>query len=392
MQVKDTGIGIPESFRPYLFESFTQATESCTRTHGGLGLGLAICFNLVRLMHADLSIEARDGGGSTATLSLCMPIALDSIAVSTTDSEMTSLKERAPGGDGAEPAPHSPTFFSSSASRSSTSSRASSAVEEPAGVSDKHTDDSSALATQSTSCVPIRSPRPHSQPPSDGVSLAGTETSLPQLLADSRIKALQLHTAVIHIDSTAASRQLRTACSALGMTVLDMPTMNSPQNFEESLRDATDRGQIRGTLILMCSTTDAAQALCSGWKKRPVIALCVDGWLPHALRVHVTPLATPVKLRALMSAVLLALHGGPGSVSLLQVPLGAPKAVSNSAGAACTAGFGGTHCGFCTRCQQVTDAAALVRCCPASLQIHHQLHPHYTYVHACYNVMFTLLF
>ena len=83
----------------------------------------------------------------------------------------------------------------------------------------------------------------------------------------------------------------------------------------------------------------------------------MDGHLSHNLRVHVSPVSMPVKIRALISAVLLALHGGPGKDSLLHVPLGTPQTVAKSAGVSCTAGFGGTACGFCTRCQRHTDAA-----------------------------------
>jgi Histidine kinase-, DNA gyrase B-, and HSP90-like ATPase len=364
MQVKDTGIGIPESFRPYLFDSFTQATESCTRTHGGLGLGLAICFNLARLMHADLSIESREGGGSTATLSLCMPLATGSIAESSSDTDMSSSIGSIPEGAEVKDGLQSPTCSSSVGSRNSTASTASSGVEETAAIGDRQTDASSVFAPQRGAPSSGRLPS-FTKLPDAGVSLHGTDTSIPKLLADSRIKVLQQHSAVLHTHSMAVSRQLQRACSALGMAVFDMPVIKSPQSFEQLLRGKPDGDQLRGIPILFCNMTDATTALRNGWKKQPVVALCADGRLPHALRVHVTPVAMPVKLRALISAVLLALHGGMGKVSLLHVPLGTPKAVANSAGVACTAGFGGTFCGFCTRCQRSTDASALVRCCTA---------------------------
>ena len=71
LEVSDTGIGIDPDFLPRIFERFTQGDPSDTRTHGGLGLGLAICRDLVT-MHGG-SIEAASGGrsrGSTFTVHL----------------------------------------------------------------------------------------------------------------------------------------------------------------------------------------------------------------------------------------------------------------------------------------------------------------------------------
>ncbi len=74
IEVRDTGPGIAPDFLPHVFERFRQADGSTTRTHGGLGLGLAIVRHLVEL-HGGL-IAARnvtDGTGAVFTVKLPLP-------------------------------------------------------------------------------------------------------------------------------------------------------------------------------------------------------------------------------------------------------------------------------------------------------------------------------
>ena len=56
--VRDTGCGIEPEFLPHIFERFTQADGSATRTSGGLGVGLALVRELVELQGGE--IEARN--------------------------------------------------------------------------------------------------------------------------------------------------------------------------------------------------------------------------------------------------------------------------------------------------------------------------------------------
>jgi signal transduction histidine kinase len=59
--VRDTGIRIPSEKQRTIFEPFTQADGSTTRTHGGTGLGLSICSQLLTLMDGRLWVETRLG-------------------------------------------------------------------------------------------------------------------------------------------------------------------------------------------------------------------------------------------------------------------------------------------------------------------------------------------
>lgn len=65
IDVRDTGIGMSAEQITRLFQAFTQAESSTTRTHGGTGLGLTISRRLLELMGGGLSVSSDPGVGST---------------------------------------------------------------------------------------------------------------------------------------------------------------------------------------------------------------------------------------------------------------------------------------------------------------------------------------
>ena len=67
-EVTDTGIGISDAQHSQIFEDFNQGDSSSARRHGGTGLGLSIAMRLARLMNGSISVQSRQGFGSTFVL------------------------------------------------------------------------------------------------------------------------------------------------------------------------------------------------------------------------------------------------------------------------------------------------------------------------------------
>jgi signal transduction histidine kinase/CheY-like chemotaxis protein len=65
VQVKDTGPGISEEDAAAVFTEFYQVDYSLSRSHGGAGLGLAICQRFVEAHDGHIWVESEEGFGST---------------------------------------------------------------------------------------------------------------------------------------------------------------------------------------------------------------------------------------------------------------------------------------------------------------------------------------
>lgn len=70
VSVQDEGPGIPADFHPKLFDKFTQADSSDSRSLGGTGLGLAICRELIEQMKGQIGFVSELGKGAVFWLEL----------------------------------------------------------------------------------------------------------------------------------------------------------------------------------------------------------------------------------------------------------------------------------------------------------------------------------
>jgi signal transduction histidine kinase len=71
LEVKDTGVGIPQDALPRVFDRFWQGDVSSRRKHRGAGIGLALVKELTEAQGGQVLVESREGQGTTFTL--CLP-------------------------------------------------------------------------------------------------------------------------------------------------------------------------------------------------------------------------------------------------------------------------------------------------------------------------------
>ncbi|MCW7753997.1 response regulator [Desulfobotulus sp. H1] len=100
--VRDTGVGMSDEQAAHIFEPFSQADASITRTYGGTGLGLSIVRQLVQLMGGQIRLETLNGEGSSFVITcefpvqkgegvaLCPPLYLQGLKVLVADDNPTA--------------------------------------------------------------------------------------------------------------------------------------------------------------------------------------------------------------------------------------------------------------------------------------------------------------
>lgn len=70
IRVLDTGRGIPAEELEHITEAFYRVDKSRSRAQGGVGLGLALCSEIVRLHNGDMRFESREGNGTCVNVEL----------------------------------------------------------------------------------------------------------------------------------------------------------------------------------------------------------------------------------------------------------------------------------------------------------------------------------
>ena len=74
IEVRDSGIGIPENKLTTLFDPFVQAEGDITRRFGGTGLGLSICKEIIDEMQGTITVHSKIDFGSVFTIALPLTV------------------------------------------------------------------------------------------------------------------------------------------------------------------------------------------------------------------------------------------------------------------------------------------------------------------------------
>jgi len=66
IHIQDTGIGIPEPIKDKIFDAFFTTKQKVK----GVGLGLSVCYGIIRDHGGEIEVTSEEGKGTTFTISL----------------------------------------------------------------------------------------------------------------------------------------------------------------------------------------------------------------------------------------------------------------------------------------------------------------------------------
>ena len=95
VEVRDSGPGIPADQQALLFTRFNQIDNSINRKHGGSGLGLSICSEIIKLMRGEIGVISTPGEGSCFWFEIPVTIAkAPEVVMATLDLKPVFLEDR----------------------------------------------------------------------------------------------------------------------------------------------------------------------------------------------------------------------------------------------------------------------------------------------------------
>ena len=90
VSVEDTGIGIEQDKQQMIFDRFTQADSSTSRSFGGTGLGLAITKKILELQHTQLFLKSEMGKGSVFYFIQQFVVSIESVGIENDTAQLSA--------------------------------------------------------------------------------------------------------------------------------------------------------------------------------------------------------------------------------------------------------------------------------------------------------------
>lgn len=83
--IKDTGIGIEKAQLNRIFDTFVQADQNASKHYGGIGIGLTISSQYIKLMKGEIKVSSQPGHGSTFAFDVCLQASKNHASVNITE-------------------------------------------------------------------------------------------------------------------------------------------------------------------------------------------------------------------------------------------------------------------------------------------------------------------